>query len=135
MGRYFEISRNELIVLGGVLPGFFFPKALWVLTHFASVWVPLGNAMVFKPSPFTPISVLKLAEIFTEAGVPKGLFNVVQGGAATGQFLCHHPDVAKISFTGSVPTGVKVKAPAHRGDTRGCAPAFLVWWEALMCCA
>lgn len=71
--------------------------------------------MVFKPSPFTPISVVKLAEIFTEAGVPKGLFNVVQGGATTGQFLCHHPDVAKISFTGSVPTGVKVKAPSHSG--------------------
>ncbi|XP_017585128.1 PREDICTED: 4-trimethylaminobutyraldehyde dehydrogenase isoform X2 [Corvus brachyrhynchos] len=67
-----------------------------------------GNAMVFKPSPFTPISVVRLAEIFTEAGVPKGLFNVVQGGAATGQFLCQHPDVAKISFTGSVPTGMKV---------------------------
>lgn len=83
--------------------------------------------MVFKPSPFTPISVVKLAEIFTEAGAPKGLFNVVQGGAATGQFLCHHPDVAKISFTGSVPTGVKV---GTGGNTRGCAPAFLVCWGA-----
>lgn len=71
--------------------------------------------MVFKPSPFTPISVVKLAEIFTEAGAPKGLFNVVQGGAATGQFLCHHPDVAKISFTGSVPTGVKVGTGGTRG--------------------
>lgn len=68
----------------------------------------LGNAMVFKPSPFTPISVVLLAEIYNKAGVPKGLFNVVQGGAATGQFLCQHPDVAKVSFTGSVPTGVKV---------------------------
>uniref|UniRef100_A0A4W2DGD9 4-trimethylaminobutyraldehyde dehydrogenase n=1 Tax=Bos indicus x Bos taurus TaxID=30522 RepID=A0A4W2DGD9_BOBOX len=67
-----------------------------------------GNAMVFKPSPFTPVSVLLLAEIYTEAGVPPGLFNVVQGGAATGQFLCQHRDVAKVSFTGSVPTGSKV---------------------------
>ncbi|XP_005147124.2 4-trimethylaminobutyraldehyde dehydrogenase isoform X1 [Melopsittacus undulatus] len=74
-----------------------------------------GNAMVFKPSPFTPVSVVKLAEIFTEAGVPKGLFNVVQGGAATGQFLCHHPDVAKISFTGSVPTGMKIMEMAAKG--------------------
>ncbi|NXU86473.1 AL9A1 dehydrogenase, partial [Xiphorhynchus elegans] len=74
-----------------------------------------GNAMVFKPSPFTPISVVRLAEIFTEAGVPKGLFNVVQGGAATGQFLCHHPDVAKISFTGSVPTGMKIMEMAAKG--------------------
>lgn len=68
-----------------------------------------GNAMVFKPSPFTPVSVLLLAEIYTEAGVPPGLFNVVQGGAATGQFLCQHRDVAKVSFTGSVPTGSKVR--------------------------
>lgn len=65
--------------------------------------------MVFKPSPFTPISVVMLAEIYTEAGVPKGLFNVVQGGAATGTYLCRHPNVAKVSFTGSVPTGVKVQ--------------------------
>lgn len=74
-----------------------------------------GNAMVFKPSPFTPISVVMLAEIYNEAGVPKGLFNVVQGGAATGQFLCQHPNVAKISFTGSVPTGAKIMSMAAKG--------------------
>lgn len=65
--------------------------------------------MIFKPSPFTPVSALLLAEIYTKAGMPHGLFNVVQGGAATGQFLCQHPDVAKVSFTGSVPTGMKVQ--------------------------
>uniref|UniRef100_A0A8C5SV39 Aldehyde dehydrogenase 9 family member A1 n=1 Tax=Laticauda laticaudata TaxID=8630 RepID=A0A8C5SV39_LATLA len=74
-----------------------------------------GNAMVFKPSPFTPISIVLLAEIYNKAGVPKGLFNVVQGGAATGQFLCQHPDVAKVSFTGSVPTGVKIMEMAAKG--------------------
>nr|XP_033816287.1 4-trimethylaminobutyraldehyde dehydrogenase [Geotrypetes seraphini] len=74
-----------------------------------------GNAMVFKPSPFTPITVVLLAEIFAEAGVPIGLFNVVQGGAATGEFLCHHPDVAKVSFTGSVPTGSKIMGMAAKG--------------------
>ncbi|KAG9461489.1 hypothetical protein GDO78_016697, partial [Eleutherodactylus coqui] len=66
-----------------------------------------GNAMVYKPSPFTPVTVVLLAEILKEAGAPAGLFNVVQGGAATGELLCKHPDVAKISFTGSVPTGSK----------------------------
>ncbi|XP_052493982.1 4-trimethylaminobutyraldehyde dehydrogenase-like [Budorcas taxicolor] len=74
-----------------------------------------GNAMVFKPSPFTPVSVLLLAEIYTEAGVPPGLFNVVQGGAATGQFLCQHRDVAKVSFTGSVPTGSKIMEMSAKG--------------------
>ncbi|KAK2499892.1 hypothetical protein MC885_015044 [Smutsia gigantea] len=76
---------------------------------------PAGNAMVFKPSPFTPVSVVLLAEIYTEAGVPPGLFNVVQGGAATGQGLCQHRDVAKVSFTGSVPTGRKIMEMSAKG--------------------
>ncbi|XP_033478755.2 4-trimethylaminobutyraldehyde dehydrogenase [Epinephelus lanceolatus] len=67
-----------------------------------------GNAMVFKPSPMTPVTAVILAEIYKEAGVPDGLFCVVQGGAETGTLLCHHPKVAKVSFTGSVPTGKKV---------------------------
>ncbi|KAF6073861.1 aldehyde dehydrogenase 9 family member A1 [Phyllostomus discolor] len=71
--------------------------------------------MVFKPSPFTPASVLLLAEVYTQAGAPPGLFNVVQGGGATGQLLCQHPDVAKVSFTGSVPTGAKVMEASARG--------------------
>lgn len=64
--------------------------------------------MVFKPSPMTPVTAVILAEIYKEAGVPDGLFNVVQGGAETGTLLCHHPMVAKVTFTGSVPTGKKV---------------------------
>lgn len=67
-----------------------------------------GNAMVFKPSPMTPVTAVILAEIYKEAGVPDGLFCVVQGAAETGTLLCHHPKVAKVSFTGSVPTGKKV---------------------------
>lgn len=64
--------------------------------------------MVFKPSPMTPLTAVILAEIYKEAGVPDGLFNVVQGAAETGSLLCLHPMVAKVSFTGSVPTGKKV---------------------------
>lgn len=69
----------------------------------------VGNSMVFKPSPVTPATAVLLAEIYSQAGAPEGLFNVVQGGEETGSLLCHHPDVAKISFTGSVPTGKKVR--------------------------
>lgn len=70
-----------------------------------------GNAMVFKPSEMTPLGALKLAEIFTQAGLPDGVFNVIQGsGREIGQALSEHPDVAKISFTGSVNTGKKVMA-------------------------
>lgn len=82
-----------------------------------SICFSAGNAMIFKPSPFTPVSALLLAEIYTKAGAPPGLFNVVQGGAATGQFLCQHPDVAKVSFTGSVPTGAKVQMKPVSFDT------------------
>lgn len=70
--------------------------------------IACGNAMVFKPSPMTPVTAVILAEIYKEAGVPDGLFCVVQGAAETGTLLCHHPMVAKVSFTGSVPTGKKV---------------------------
>ncbi|MEA5101502.1 betaine-aldehyde dehydrogenase [Pantoea sp. S18] len=72
-----------------------------------------GNAMIFKPSEVTPLSVLKLAEIYTEAGVPDGVFNVVQGaGREVGQWLTEHPRIAKISFTGGIETGKKVMASA-----------------------
>jgi betaine-aldehyde dehydrogenase len=72
----------------------------------------MGNAMVFKPSENTPLSALALAEIFTEAGLPDGLFNVVQGFGDAGTALVSHPAVAKVSLTGSVPTGRRVLALA-----------------------
>lgn len=75
----------------------------------------LGNAMVFKPSEVTPLGALKLAEIFTEAGLPAGLFNVVQGRGAVGGSLVTDPRVAKVSLTGSVATGQKVYAAAAAG--------------------
>lgn len=71
-----------------------------------------GNAMVFKPSEITPLGALKIAEILVEAGLPKGVFNVIQGDRDTGPLLVSHPDVAKVSLTGSVPTGRKVAGAA-----------------------
>lgn len=72
-----------------------------------------GNAMIFKPSEVTPLSVLKLAEIYSEAGLPPGVFNVLQGaGRQVGQWLTEHPRIEKISFTGGVETGKKVMASA-----------------------
>ncbi|WFU48384.1 betaine-aldehyde dehydrogenase [Sinorhizobium terangae] len=71
-----------------------------------------GNAMVFKPSENTPLGALKIAEILVEAGLPKGLYNVIQGDRSTGPLLVNHPDVAKVSLTGSVPTGKKVAGAA-----------------------
>ena len=67
-----------------------------------------GNAMIFKPSEETPLTAYKLAEIFTEAGLPDGVFNIVQGDARTGQLITNHPEIDKVSFTGEVGTGKKV---------------------------
>ncbi len=74
-----------------------------------------GNAMIFKPSEETPLSALKLAGILVEAGAPPGLFNVVQGGGEVGGALVADARVAKVSLTGSVPTGRKVYAAAAEG--------------------
>ncbi|NIF22189.1 betaine-aldehyde dehydrogenase [Candidatus Pantoea multigeneris] len=72
-----------------------------------------GNAMIFKPSEVTPLTALKLAQIYSEAGLPDGVFNVLQGaGAQVGQWLTEHPHIEKISFTGGVETGKKVMASA-----------------------
>ena len=71
-----------------------------------------GNAMIFKPAELTPLTALRLAEIYTEAGLPDGVFNVVQGFADTGRLLSRHPKIRKISLTGEVNTGKAVMADA-----------------------
>lgn len=74
-----------------------------------------GNAMVFKPSENTPLCALKIAEILHEAGLPAGLYNVIQGTGAVGAPLVSDPRVDKVSLTGSVPTGRKIYASAATG--------------------
>lgn len=72
-----------------------------------------GNAMIFKPSEVTSLTTLKLAEIFTAAGLPDGVFNVLTGsGRDVGTALTEHPQIEKISFTGGTSTGKKVMASA-----------------------
>jgi betaine-aldehyde dehydrogenase len=71
-----------------------------------------GNAMIFKPAELTPLTALRLAEIFLEAGLPPGLFNIVQGFADTGRLLTGHPLIRKLSLTGEAGTGRAVMADA-----------------------
>ena len=71
-----------------------------------------GNAMIFKPAELTPLSAVKLQEIFLEAGLPEGLFQVVQGFADTGRLLSRHKDIRKVSLTGEVGTGKAVMTDA-----------------------
>jgi acyl-CoA reductase-like NAD-dependent aldehyde dehydrogenase len=68
-----------------------------------------GNTLVLKPSPFTPLSSLKMGEVLRDV-LPPGVMNVVSGGDDLGKWVCEHPTVRKISFTGSVPTGKKILA-------------------------
>jgi betaine-aldehyde dehydrogenase len=71
-----------------------------------------GNAMIFKPAELTPLSAVKLEEVFLEAGLPAGIFQVVQGFAATGRLLTRHPGIRKVSLTGEVGTGKAVMGDA-----------------------
>ena len=64
-----------------------------------------GNTVVLKPAEFTPLTALALAEACVEAGLPKGVVNIVTGDGDTGAALVAHPDVDKIAFTGSTEVG------------------------------
>ena len=78
-----------------------------------------GNAMIFKPSEVTSLTTLKLAEIYSEAGLPDGVFNVLTGsGSEVGQWLTEHPRIEKISFTGGTVTGKKVMASASSSSLK-----------------
>jgi betaine-aldehyde dehydrogenase len=71
-----------------------------------------GNAMIFKPAELTPLTAVELEALLREAGLPEGLFQVVQGYADTGRLLSRHPQIRKISLTGEVGTGKAVMSDA-----------------------
>ncbi|MDQ1208244.1 betaine-aldehyde dehydrogenase [Acinetobacter baylyi] len=107
---FFYTRREPLGVVAGI--------GAWNYPIQIALWksapaLAAGNAMIFKPSEVTPLTAFKLAEIYSEAGLPAGVFNVVQGaGREIGQWLTEHPVIEKISFTGGVETGKKVMASA-----------------------
>jgi betaine-aldehyde dehydrogenase len=71
--------------------------------------------MIYKPSEFTPLHGQVLAQIYSEAGVPPGVFNIIHGSGPVGAKLVCNPSIAKVSFTGQVSTGQKVAASAAGG--------------------
>jgi acyl-CoA reductase-like NAD-dependent aldehyde dehydrogenase len=77
-----------------------------------------GCTVIVKPAEQTPLTMLRLADIITEAGVPDGVFNVLTGDGRVGAALVEHPDVAKVSFTGSTFVGGIVAAAAAKNFTR-----------------
>jgi betaine-aldehyde dehydrogenase len=113
LGGSFGYTRREPLGVVGAIGAWNYP--IQVASWKAAPALACGNAMVFKPSELTPLTALKLAEILTEAGLPPGVFNVVQGGGETGALLAGHDGVDKVSLTGSVGTGRKVMALAGQG--------------------
>ncbi|MBA5779181.1 betaine-aldehyde dehydrogenase [Stappia sp. F7233] len=106
LGGSFAYTRREPLGVVAAIGAWNYP--IQIACWKAAPALACGNAVVFKPSELTPLSALRLAEALTEAGLPAGVFNVVQGYGDTGAHLVSHPEVAKVSLTGSVPTGVKV---------------------------
>jgi len=104
---------GEHIDLGSQAFGYTRREPLGVVAGIGS-WPALacGNAMIFKPAELTPFTAVKLQEILLEAGLPAGVFQVVQGFADTGRLLTRHPGIRKVSLTGEVGTGKAVMADA-----------------------
>ena len=78
-----------------------------------------GNTVILKPSEVTPLSALKFAELVNEAGFPPGVVNVIVGyGSEVGQAITEHPDIRKVSFTGSTIVGRKILEAASRTNLK-----------------
>jgi aldehyde dehydrogenase (NAD+) len=80
----------------------------------AAAALATGNAVVVKPAEDTPLSALLFAQLAVDCGLPGGVINVVPGFGSTGALLVEHPDVDKIAFTGSVPTGRAIAETAAK---------------------
>jgi aldehyde dehydrogenase (NAD+) len=100
-------------VVGQVIP--------WNFPLLMAAWkvapaLAAGNTVVLKPAETSPLTALRLCEVFQQAGLPKGVVNVVTGDGATGQALVRHPDLNKVAFTGSTEVGKEIqKAVGGRG--------------------
>src|SRR3970282_1225182 len=77
-----------------------------------------GNTVVFKPSPYAPLSALNIVRILEEAGLPPGVVNLVMGGDEAGAALVEDPRVAMVSFTGSLEVGREIAAYCGRNGKR-----------------
>ena len=103
----FLLTLREPIGVVGAITPWNFPllQAMWKIAPALA----LGNTIVLKPASVTPLTALMLAELFAEAGLPPGAFNVIPGpGAVIGQAMALHPGIDKISFTGETETGKSI---------------------------
>lgn len=106
----FAYSRREPLGICAGIVAWNYP--IQIACWKAAPALACGNAMIFKPANPTPLTALRLAEIFAEAGLPPGVFNVLTGKSSTGQALVADPRIAKVSLTGSTATGRRIVADA-----------------------
>src|SRR5258708_10772903 len=106
--RKVEAYRRPLGVVGAIIP---WNYPLLILSFKLPSALLAGNTLVVKPAPTTPLSTLKFAELLKDV-LPKGVLNVIADANDLGDAMTHHPDIRKISFTGSTATGRKVMASA-----------------------
>ena len=109
-GQAFGYTRREPLGVVAGIGAWNYP--LQIACWKAAPALACGNAMIFKPAELTPFTAVKLQEILLEAGLPPGVFQVVQGFAQTGRMLTRHPDIRKVSLTGEVGTGKAVMSDA-----------------------
>ncbi|KAK5168187.1 uncharacterized protein LTR77_006755 [Saxophila tyrrhenica] len=115
-GGLYKIVRNEpLGVVAGIIP-WNSPIASTGLK--AAPALATGNVFILKPSEKTPLAAAALGKLVLEAGFPPGVFQVVQGDGSTGALFASHPDVAKISFTGSIGTGKAIQIMAANSNLK-----------------
>lgn len=114
--RHTLVVREPLGVVGAITP---FNYPLSTLACKVAPALAVGCAVVAKPDEHTPLSTLTLARLFSEAGLPSGLLQVVTGpGPVTGAALVDHPDVRAITFTGSTEVGKEIQRRAASGVKR-----------------
>jgi len=111
-GSWAYVSREPVGLVGGI--------GAWNYPTQTCSWkaapaLAAGNTFIYKPSQFTPLTAVILGEVLKDAGLPDGVFNVIQGVGETGAIMTKHQGFDKYSFTGSVPTGTKIMQAAAEG--------------------
>ena len=109
-------QHRKPVGIVGAITGWNFP--LMLAAQKVGPALAMGNTIVLKPSEFTSLSTCLLAELALEAGVPPGVFNVVNGGPAVGVSLAQHNDIDLLSFVGSSATGKKIMESAGQSNMK-----------------
>ncbi|MFZ2529023.1 MAG: aldehyde dehydrogenase [Rhodococcus sp. (in: high G+C Gram-positive bacteria)] len=110
-----RVTREGVGVVGAVIA---WNVPLFLVANKLGPALLAGCSVVLKPAPEAPLTINMVAEIFAEAGLPEGVLSIVQGGAETGEYLVSHPDIDKVTFTGSTAVGKHIGAIAAQNLKR-----------------